>query len=176
VRHLEHNLQVAVAHMLQIVLDPERTWWSAIDHGAGKMSKHAAGMMKARGVKRRIPDIIIMSEFPPPHMHRIIAIELKTNGGKLSPAQQEVIEAWHRLGTVSVFVARSLEEVQEILEHCHVPLRRRLVFFPKQGSPYDGGDNEPAQRPASARHRRARCSRKSKNHLPLVLADAAQKN
>ena len=28
----EHALQVAVAHMLQVVLDPERTWWSAIDH------------------------------------------------------------------------------------------------------------------------------------------------
>ena len=30
----EHALQVAVAHMLQVVLDPVKTWWSAIDHAA----------------------------------------------------------------------------------------------------------------------------------------------
>ena len=66
----EHALQVAVAHMLQIVLDPERTWWSSIDAGAGKLSKRSAGMMKARGVKRGIPDIIILTDNIVPLRHR----------------------------------------------------------------------------------------------------------
>jgi len=38
-----------------------------------------------------------------------------------------------------------------------------------------GGSDERSERSAPARHRRARRPRKSKNHLPLVLADAAQK-
>ena len=65
----EHALQVAVAHMLQIVLDPEHTWWSAIDHGAGKLSKRAAGMMKARGVHRGLPDFIVLTNGW--HVHRV---------------------------------------------------------------------------------------------------------
>lgn len=137
----EHALQVAVAHMLQIVLDPERTWWSGIDHAA-KLSARYGGDRKRRGIRPGLPDFIIMPQNMP-----VLGIELKTNKGKLSPPQIETAVAWIHMGH-NIHVARSLEEVQEILEFCHVPMRRRMVFFPKQGSPYDGG--APARRKAVA--------------------------
>jgi len=161
----EHALQVAVAHMLQLVLDPERTWWTAIDHGAGKLSRRAAGMMKARGVKRGLPDFIVMADLTV----GLIGIELKTEKGRLTPDQLLIRDAWHRMGHL-FFVAHSLEEVQEILEHCHVPMRRRLQLFGR------GAAHDRRQRSTAARHLRPSRLRKSKNHLPLVLADEAQKN
>jgi len=158
--------------MLQIVLDPERTWWSAIDHGAGKLSKRAGGMMKARGVKRGLPDFILMAQGKRSKeigLGFVLGLELKVGKGTLSPDQIEVRIAWLAMGH-GYYVARSLEEVQEILEHCHVPMRRRMVFFPKQGSPYDGGAHEPARRSVAARHPRARRQRKPKGDLPVVLS------
>src|SRR5215468_2540906 len=130
----EHALQVAVAHMLHVVLDPERTWWSAIDHGAGKLSKASAGMMKARGVKPGLPDFIVM--WMSHHLSgEMIGIELKTDHGRLSASQEEIAERWGGLG-FSVYVARSLEEVQEILEFMHIPTRTRMTIFPKVKVPY----------------------------------------
>jgi hypothetical protein len=156
----EHALQVAVAHMLQIVLDPERTWWTSIDHGVGKLGRAEAGIRKARGVKAGLPDIIVMA----PDQF-LIGIELKIDKGKLSPAQIEVGDSWQLMGH-SIYVARSLEEVQEILEHCCIPMRHRMNFL--------GGGYERRGRSASPRHSRTRHRRKSKNHLPVVLARAPQ--
>jgi hypothetical protein len=170
VKASEHALQVAVAHMLQLVLDPDLTWWSAIDHGVGKLSRRSAGMMKARGVKAGLPDFIIMAHVRGRQtimLGTVIGIELKTDTGKLSPSQREVADAWLAMGH-KIYVARSLEEVQAILEYCHIPLRRRMNFL--------GGGYERPQRPTPARHSRPRRPRKSKNHLPLVLARAAQKD
>lgn len=160
----EHALQVAVAHMLQLVLDPERTWWSAIDHGVGKLGKRAAGMMKARGVKPGLPDFVIL--VPGPEGSIPLGIELKINKGKLSPAQVELHEAWTRMG-VRIFVARSLEEVQEILEFCRVPMRRRMTIF--------GAAHDHPGRAARPRYPRAKRRRKPKDPVPLVLANATEK-
>jgi hypothetical protein len=126
-REVEHGLQVAVARFLDLCLDPERTWWSAIDHGAGKMSKRSAGMMKARGVKRGLPDIILMWKTPDTHSH-LIGIELKANTGKVSSAQEDVCMAWMTFSNV-VYLAFSLEDVHAILVQCGVPLRRHMTFF-----------------------------------------------
>jgi hypothetical protein len=151
--------------MLQLVLEPDEVWWSAVDAGAGKLSKRSAGMMKARGVKAGLPDFIILCLNP--FTAHVVGLELKIGKGRLSPAQIEVAKAWAKLGH-SIYVARSLEDVQEILEDCHVPMLRRMNFL--------GGGYERPQRSAPARHQRPRRRGKSKNHLPLVLADAAQKN
>ena len=145
----EHALQVAVAHMLWMVLDPERTWWTAIDHGAGRLSKRAAGMMKARGVRAGIPDFLILSLY-----HIAFGIELKTDKGRLSAPQREVHEAWARYHH-PVYVARSLEEVQEILEFCHVPMRSRMTVFPAR-------PHVDPPRAARPRHPRARRPRETK--------------
>ena len=170
-RHPEHALQVSVAHMLSIVLDPEHTWWSAIDHGVGRLGKAEAGVRKARGVKRGLPDFIIMCQ-PVPNQwakHLIIGIELKVGSGKQTPDQLLVADIWRRMGH-GIYVARSLEHVQQILEYCEVPMRSRMRLFPR------GAYHEPPLGLATARHQRTRRRRKSEDHLPLVLADAAQKN
>lgn len=162
-RRREHALQVAVAHMLQIVLDPERTWWTSIDHGVGRLGPAEAGIRKARGVKPGVPDIIVMFGFT-----NMIGIELKIAGGRSSVPQIEVAAAWHRLGH-PVFIARSLEEVQSILIDCHVPMRTRMTFF-------SGGGHERHHRSAAPRHKRTSGRRKSKNRLPVVQPHASQEN
>jgi hypothetical protein len=157
----EHSLQIAVAHMLDVVLDPKRTWWTAIDHGVGKLGFKEAGIRKARGVKPGIPDIVIMArDFP--YQPIVIGIELKAGRGDLSEAQIEVRDEWLSMGH-GVYVARSLEEVQDILVRAKIPMRRRMNFFSK------GANDERASRPAPPGHRRASRRRKPKGYLPLVL-------
>jgi hypothetical protein len=162
----EHSLQIAVAHMLQLVLDPVYTWWSAIDHGVGKLGPAESGIRKRRGVKPGLPDFIILKERNETYAS-LIGIELKVDKGKLSPSQEEVQFAWIGLGQRH-YVARSLEDVQTILELCHVPVRRRMTFV--------GDAHEPRQRSQTTRHSGPRRRRKSKNHLPLVLPSAPQKD
>ena len=159
----EHALQVAVAHMLQVVLDPERTWWSAIDHAA-KLSPRYGADRKRRGVRAGMPDFILMQQQAPfPHRSMypaVFGIELKTDKGTLSPAQKDCAAAWLAMGHV-IYVARSLEEVQEILEFCRVPMRSRMKFF--------GGVDGRTPRAAAPRHPRTRRQRKSKSVVPVLL-------
>ena len=115
-RRPEHALQVAVAHMrVQVVLDPVLTWWTSIDHGVGRLGVVEASQRKRRGVKPGIPDIIIMWD-----CGMLIGLELKAGRGRASDAQTEIAEMWSRLG-FGVWYARSLEEVQSVLEHAGVP-------------------------------------------------------
>ena len=163
----EHALQVAVAHMLQVVLDPDRTWWTAIDHAAklgvkvnrktGARYSPQGQSRQQRGVKKGLPDVMIM-----PMNEPVLGIELKTDKGGLSPAQVETMTAWTAMGH-GIHVARSLEEVQEILEANNVPMIRRMNLF-------GGSSHGRAGRAARTRHPRAQRERKSKNSLPLVLS------
>ena len=166
-RHSEHALQVAVAHMLTVVLDPDRTWWSGIDHGAGKMSKAAGGMMKARGVKRGLPDIIILTHFDicgAAGAPFLLGIELKSEKGRSTPDQLLVADKWLEIGgsvhACFIEVAHSLEEVQDILERNNIPMCRRMTFF--------GGDHERRERLTAPRHPRARPARRAKGRVPMV--------
>ena len=120
----EHSLQVAVKHMLDLILDPGEVWWSAIDHGVGKLTRAEAGLRKARGVKAGLPDFMFLPKGRP-----LLCIEMKTENGQLSWSQIACANDWLAMGSQGIYVARSLEEVQEILEHCCVPLRRRMQFF-----------------------------------------------
>jgi len=149
----EHRLQIAVAHMLAVVLDPAQTFWSALDHGAGWMTPASAGLRKARGVKRGLPDIIILFK------SGLLGIELKSDKGRLSPEQVETAEAWMALGH-DIAVARSLEDVQEILEAWNIPMRTRMTFM--------GGSNGRAARTTQPRDRRPRRARGAASPLSLV--------
>ena len=157
----EHSLQIAVAHMLELVLDPELTWWTAIDHAAQLSARYGADR-KRRGVKRGLPDFIIMFGA------EVIGVELKTDKGRLSPPQVETASAWLKLAHV-IYVARSLEEVHALLVRLGVPMRRRMTLF------MGGADDRP-RRPAPPRHQGARRRRKPKDNVPMVLSRAAQKN
>ena len=162
-KRLEHALQMAVAHMLQVVLDPGRTWWTSIDHGVGKLGPAEAGIRKARGVKPGLPDIMLMVYGSWPCL---IGIELKAGKGVATEAQRTVAAAWRDMGH-RYELARSLEDVQDILVRHRVPMLRRMKFF-------SGGGHERLERPTKTRHRSEGRGRKSKGNLSLVLAGKAQ--
>ena len=163
-KRAEHALQIAVAHMLRVVLDPNGTWWTAIDHGVGKLGVVEAVNRKNRGVKPGLPDFIILLKRT--HPYGAIGIELKSAKGVVSEAQRDVAADWRDLDH-SYELARSLEDVQDILVRYRVPVLRHMNFL--------GGGYERSERPAPLRYKRPPYRRKSKNHLPLVLAHAAQK-
>jgi hypothetical protein len=120
-RKLEHGLQVGVARLLGLVLDPDRTWWSAIDHAAQLSARYGADR-KRRGVKRGLPDFLVLTATV------VLGIELKAGKGKLTPEQSETATEWRRLG-LFYEVARSLREVQDILELYGVPMVRRMKLL-----------------------------------------------
>lgn len=159
----EHALQIAVAHMLQIVLDPERTWWTAIDHGVGKLGVVEASQRKKRGVKPGLPDLMLLVYGSWPCL---IGIELKAGKGVVTEAQRSVAMAWRNMGH-RYELARSLEDVQDILARHRVPTLRRMTFF-------SGGGHERVERPTAPRHQRPKRRRKSKSRLSVVLPRAAQ--
>ena len=150
----EHALQVAVAHMLAVVLDPAQTWWSALDHGAGWMTPASAGLRKARGVKAGLPDFIIL------YQDRLLGIELKSEKGRLSPEQVETGKAWMALGHDTA-IARSLEDVQAILDVWKIPMRTRMTFM-------GGRRNERAARTTQPRDRGPRRAGRAASRLSLV--------
>lgn len=125
----EHQLQVAVARYLDVALRAP-TWWTSIDHGAGKMARASAGLRKARGVKAGVPDILV---FHPTGHHasgvmritRVIGIELKAERGELSKAQWGVRDALEETG-VSYYIARSVDDVEAILRPLGIPLHASL--------------------------------------------------
>jgi hypothetical protein len=145
----EHDLQRAVAQYLAVALRPP-VFWTSIDHGAAAIGRAAAGVRKARGVKSGLPDVwlfvpadfsrrAIMStkhpghlknplEFGPlePRASHVIAIELKVGRGRLSDDQVRV-HADLQLAGVACRVARSVDDVQRILELEGVPLRARVA-------------------------------------------------
>jgi hypothetical protein len=137
----EHSLQIAVVHMLRLVLDPDETWFSSIDHGVGKLGMAEAGLRKKRGVKPGLPDIILMARIPTAmprsssfvdeiKVSLMFGIELKADKGRLSESQIALHWAWKRMG-FEVYVARSLEDVQKILDDHAIPCRRRMNLFAK---------------------------------------------
>jgi len=169
-RRREHGLQIAVAHMLTITLDPAHTWWSSIDHGVGKLGKAEAGIRKRRGVKRGLPDIIIMARHEQSYLGPLMfGIELKSDDGALTDAQVEIANTWQHLG-FDVYVARSVEEVQDILLQRAIPMVRKLTFF-------SGGDHARPGRLAGARHPRSRRRRRrAEDAVPVVQRRPAQEN
>jgi hypothetical protein len=166
-KRLEHALQIAVAHMLEVILVPGVTWWTSIDHGVGRLGFAEAGIRKRRGVKPGLPDIMIMVGAREKSVYRVIGIELKVGGGKPTDTQVEVADRWFYLG-FRIYVARDLQTVQKILEECRVPLRNRMTFFDQ------GVAHADARRFTKTWHQRPKRRRKSEGRVPVVLAGKAQ--
>lgn len=124
-RRLEHSLQTAVADMLELVLDPERTYWSSLDHGVGKLGPAEARSRKRRGVKAGLPDVLILALID--NRPFMCGMELKAGKGELSAPQVATQQAWADVG-FTIYVARSCQDVQDILARCRIPTRRRVVM------------------------------------------------
>lgn len=113
----EALLQYGVCQFLKVVLwpPPDGPLWTAHEPQPFK-GKAAAGIARAMGLKAGWPDLILIWR------GRVLAIELKSPRGQLSPAQLEQ-HALLRANGVSVVVARSLEDIERALRDCAIPLR-----------------------------------------------------
>lgn len=114
----EHVIQCAVARYLDLALGgiPDCIWW-AVPNG-GFRDVRTASKLKAEGVKPGVSDIMVLWG------GRLICIELKTAKGRQSPEQKEWADAATCAGA-AYYVARSVEDVEEFLDTCGVPLRAR---------------------------------------------------
>ena len=118
-RRPEADLHKAVAQYLNLAL-PKNCWWSAIGHGGG--GKIRGAQLKAMGLARGVPDIMIV----PPEgdfSWRIIWIELKSKIGVLSAEQKATHKILSDLGCL-VLVARSVSDVFDGLTNT-IKLRAR---------------------------------------------------
>ena|SRR3990172_10253052 len=105
--HPERDLQIAVAQLLNALPSIGYLGWFHPANG-GSRDKREARIFAALGVKPGVPDIIIVRPSKRSAMRAFI--ELKSDKGRLTPAQQ----AWHeelRLQGWNGAVCRSLDEV-----------------------------------------------------------------
>lgn len=126
-RRPEQSLHLQVAAFLRVALRPP-THWFTLDHGAGKVSVAAASLLKARGGKRGLPDILVLHPQPLGHALGciVVGVELKASAGRLSPDQVETHEAMTFAGA-RVGVCRSVDDVAELLVRHGVPLHARVM-------------------------------------------------
>jgi hypothetical protein len=119
----EHPRQKQIADVLRIEIAPPGkvsrrgvVWW-AIDHAA--YSGEVPGIRIGRGIIAGIPDTFIL------YVGRAYLIEIKTEDGALSDAQQSVgaavIVGGGRLG-----VARNADEVLALIDAWEIPRANRI--------------------------------------------------
>ena len=138
----ESTLQENTARILDALLCPPAIWWSAAI-GATKLSPQQAAALSRAGVKRGLPDVMVL------HDGKLRAIELKKagsgprggGGGTLSKTrivrtrrgaprilegQEDVFPRLEAAG-MTIAIARSVDEVLAQLAAWGVPLRGRVA-------------------------------------------------
>lgn len=114
----ELALHKAVAQFLDAALPPDATWLH-VPNG-GKRSKAEAGKLKAMGVRAGWPDITIL------YGGRLFCVELKADGGRLSPKQRGCLNRIDAAGGAWC-IARSVSDIQEFLRGFSIPLRTTVT-------------------------------------------------
>lgn len=122
----EDALQIACAQYLDTALTQGWRWWHTPNGGSRR--KGEAGKLKAMGVKPGVPDIIVAGPGC-----RMIAIELKSDGGRMTTEQREFRE-WAEASGWAFYVCRSLDDVEIALDGAGVPLKARMVTYRGQRS------------------------------------------
>ena len=115
----EASIGRQVASFLALAL-PSGTEWSHIPSG-GSRHKATAGKLKAEGVRRGVPDYVIVVSGV-----GTIWIELKNSTGRLSPEQRAWSEAIRHTPGSFWALCRSVEDVQSALLSAGVPLRATI--------------------------------------------------
>lgn len=83
----EHELQKSIIAECNLRANQDPRWGHifAVPNG-GKRSKATAGKLKAEGVRPGVPDLLLLL---PCHGYHGLAIELKTEAGRLEKAQSD---------------------------------------------------------------------------------------
>jgi len=113
---------MAVAKFLAVALRPPSFWW-ATDHGAGKMTPASAGLLKARGGQKGMPDLTVIH--PRERFTIIVGIELKAGKGKPTDEQMAVAQAFARANAAYEF-CWSLEDVVHALRSSGIPVYAQI--------------------------------------------------
>lgn len=112
----EQQLQRTVAAYLRLML-PDDVFWSAFPAGGGGRIRGA--QLKAMGLRPGVPDLMFI------YCGRAYFIELKSDKGRLSKAQDEACFAIGKAGCPNVVVCKTLGDVIGTLKHWGIPLRLR---------------------------------------------------
>ncbi len=86
----EQQIQRAVVAHLRLRAKPDVLWWHTPN--ARKQSLRQGAAWKAEGVLAGVSDLILL------YQGRAFALELKSDGGRLSPAQQEFMDRFNTAG------------------------------------------------------------------------------
>lgn len=114
----EFRLSCVVADHLARALPP-RAVWSHFPAGEAR-SEITGARLKRMGLARGWPDYLILID------GRLLGIELKASGGKVSDVQRDVGDAFVANGAAWT-IARSLDDVEAFLIANDVPLRARIA-------------------------------------------------
>lgn len=148
---VEHRLQMGVAEYLRAALPPE-VWWSSIDMANAKDALTGA-IRKARGAVAGIPDVLLC------HAGKLIGIEIKTETGRLSPAQI-VQHQRMRVAGAAIYVVRNSYDVEAVLREEGIPVRARHLALGIMRETAAAGPT--TKKGATAGTRRAPMERRSK--------------
>lgn len=114
----EQRLHIAVINTLPLVAPECFTWHTP---NGGKRTPTEAAVFKALGVVSGLPDLCVTWA-----IGRIGFIELKADGGALTPNQEAVHAKLKSMGFL-VATARSVEEVLALLTAWGAPVRGRIA-------------------------------------------------
>ena len=115
----EFDLQRAVSELLDWLILPP-AFYTAFPAGWGKLPPRIAGLLKACGLKRGMPDILVFD------VGRVIGIELKARRNIVSDEQREMHSKLLACG-FEIYVCRTVEQVIQALKDEKVPMRQRWV-------------------------------------------------
>lgn len=107
----EHKIQASIVAYLDRVLPP---YVRAVAVSNKPRSAIQGAMEKARGARKGFPDLLLIRE-----QGLCGAIEVKAEGGKLSPEQKEWRD-WFARNAVPYAVVRSIDDVQQTLAEWQV--------------------------------------------------------
>lgn len=114
----EQIFQRQVADFLTLALPTPDAWFTTIPAGGG--GKVRGAILKGMGYKAGTPDMLVIYYDNP--YQRVIWLELKSVGGKLSKAQKQCRQDLVDVGCMWA-LCRTVEDVERALRRFGVPLR-----------------------------------------------------
>jgi hypothetical protein len=121
----ESEFHASVAELLDWILVPP-AMFTTFPAGWGKLTKATAGRLKASGMKKGMPDILVFGRH---HMianrtyTNVIGIELKVGVNAVNSAQRTMHAKLQAVG-IRVYVARSIDDVVAALDEANIPHRK----------------------------------------------------